>query len=402
MVPDIKTANIYQITKADLIDNTRLGDLYVHAVREGLWSNGNRFMLEFVALAEKALADDKNGTPGVLFASLLRREGVGRYVTNACEARALLRFSSESRERWVSAAALQPPPVSQPELFDLDSLDNLGFCHSILMQCFLPQGRKPGLTYTQQHGKVSLMIEAGWCIDPKRPGRFMRSRIPHGSRARLIMHYVMTEAVRTQSSLVDMGRSLRNFLLRIGVPIGGTNAQVVSNMVYAVGTATITLGGWEEDRAEIRSARVANIIRFWCERDADQTVFWHPEMGLSPDFFDALMERPVPVNSAHLASLGRSARCIDLYSWLTYRTVAIPRRKKADIRLDRLQPIFAPDIDPRNRRYFRAAIKRDLAKICALHPFRVEVAGDVLRLRRSQPPIRHKTSVLLGSSIRQK
>ena len=199
MVPDIKTANIYQITKADLIDNTRLGDLYVHAVREGLWSNGNRFMLEFVALAEKALADDKNGTPGVLFASLLRREGVGRYVTNACEARALLRFSSESRERWVSAAALQPPPVSQPELFDLDSLDNLGFCHSILMQCFLPQGRKPGLTYTQQHGKVSLMIEAGWCIDPKRPGRFMRSRIPHGSRARLIMHYVMTEAVRTQS-----------------------------------------------------------------------------------------------------------------------------------------------------------------------------------------------------------
>ena len=396
--PD-KSPSIWAIERRDLFDPDRLGALYVEAVRAGLWRNSNRSMLEFAALAEKAKADDTEGTPERLFASLLRRDDAGRYVTNAAEERALAQFNGPRREDLVALA--QTPADQQVDIFDLDALDNLGFSHSILMQCFLPQRRQEGRTYRQKHGKVSLMVEAGFRIDPDREGHWIEAGLPWGSRARLILHYVTTEAVRRQSRKVDMGQSLRNFLTRIGAPIGGTNARVIADQVHDVAGATITLGGWSKQGAEMRRSMVASAVSFWLARDERQEAFWRPSMTLSHDFYEALMEHPVPVDSSHIARLGGSARRIDLYSWLTYRTAAIRQGATVGIPMDQLRPLFAPGLSEQNARRFRSMLRRDLTAIMKLHPFRVELRGNLLELRRTRPPIPHKTSVILGTATRK-
>ena len=396
--------SIRRIERRDLSDPDRLGGLYVDAVKAGLWSNSNPRMLEFAALAEKAKADDSEGTPEKLFAGLLRREDAGRYVTQACEDRALRQFPGWKRDELVTLAGslAERTPAARTgkgELFDLEALENLGFSHSILMQCFLPQSRKGGREHVQHHGRVSLVVRAGWRMDPDTPGGLTPAAIPWGSRARLVMHYITSEAIRTQRPEIDMGPSLRNFLARIGVPVGGKNARLVTEQVHDVAGADIILNGWEESRAVQHRATVAQTVSFWLEREERQQSFWRPSMTLSGEFFEAINERPVPLDSRHVALLARSARRIDLYCWLTYRTALIPKGRPAVIPLDRLLPIFAPDMAPAHLRQFKAKLRRDLVAIRKLHKFNVEVDGDMLRLRRTPPPIPQKASNLLGGGV---
>ena len=164
--PD-KSPSIWAIERRDLFDPERLGALYVEAVRAGLWRNSNRSMLEFAALAEKAKADDTEGTPERLFASLLRRDDARRYVTNAAEERALAQFNGPRREDLV---VLAHTPVGQRsrqgrqvDVFDASGLEHLGFTHAVLMQCFLPQARRlqtgPRTAWWDTAGRSAVGIE---------------------------------------------------------------------------------------------------------------------------------------------------------------------------------------------------------------------------------------------------
>jgi hypothetical protein len=51
--------------------------------------------------------------------------------------------------------------------------------------------------------------------------------VPYGSRARLIMLYLMGRALETSCREVELGRSLRDWLVRIGIPQGGKSIRDV-------------------------------------------------------------------------------------------------------------------------------------------------------------------------------
>ena len=57
----LNPSNINKIIREDLTDPEKLADLYCQAVKRKYWPNSDRDLLEFFALAEKALADDKMG-----------------------------------------------------------------------------------------------------------------------------------------------------------------------------------------------------------------------------------------------------------------------------------------------------------------------------------------------------
>ena len=100
------------IAAADLASDERLAALFVEAVARGFWGNGNRAVLEFWCLAEKALQDDTLGTPGRLFHALVKA-GDGARVTDAQEARALARMPGGAREA-LALRAPTPPRRRRP------------------------------------------------------------------------------------------------------------------------------------------------------------------------------------------------------------------------------------------------------------------------------------------------
>jgi len=390
--PDFK-----RIEERDLRDDGRLRELYTQAVRRRYWPNTNAAALEFAALAEKALQDDKLGTPGKLFHALIKRKD-GSMVTDAAEGRAMRRFPSHVREDMVDDAAVRT--VRTVSKVDADTIDDvladrkIGYAHAVMMQCFLPQKPVAGREYETSHGRAALVVEAGRLADPDRPRNWRRCEVPSGAKPRLILPYIVGEAVRNGSPEVDLGRSLREFMARLDVPVGGRNGRGLTEQIQNVAAANIVIGEWTDDGVHTRSGKIAKRVSFWIERDPSQGSFWTPDMTLSDEFFDAIQEHRVPVDVAHLARLARSPRRMDLYAWLSYRTPRIKKGKRHAVALDDLWAIFAPDIG--RSRDFRSRLRRDLAAICSVHPaFNVDVEGDVLWLRRSPPPVPFSARLVL-------
>ena len=337
------------ITAQDLSDDNRLAELFIEAVRRKFWPNSAREVLKFWCMAEKALAEDKHGTPGKLFYANIKAKN-SRFITDSLEQRAMARMGSGDRQELVErAGGLNGLPAPTPDeveqaLFGSD----IGYHHGIMMQCFLPQKRLPDnqTRYQTTHGRSSLVVRAGELADPDVEHRFVACAVPFGAKARIVMPFIVGYAVIRNTPVIDMGRSLRRFMESVNVPIGGRNGKAVTQQVNNIAAADFMLGEWGEEKISTKYRRVANEISFWLERKPDQLTFWNPEMVLSPEFFEAIQTRRVPVDMEHLIRLATSPRRMDLYCWLSYRLPNVLKGKGMPIPLKHLQPIFAPDMDP--------------------------------------------------------
>ena len=399
-------ASLAAIESADLQDDDRLADLYVEAVRCNWWPAGNKAVLDFWCLAEKALQDDQYGTPGRLFHSLVKAKELGR-VTDGQEQRAQRRMPSEAREALVqrtSAPHESTPPVPVADkVLDREHneelvatvwgtvADSVVYHHSVMMMCFLPQKCLPMTQreYVIRHGHAALRIEAGTLIDPAQVGCFKTLPVPFGSRARIILPYINAYAIRNKTREVDLGRSLREFISRMGLSFDGRRGQQVTEQVQALAAARILLGRWDGDRPRAQLGTIADEVSFWMEKDTRQRSLWEPELLLSQMYYDSIRERPVPMDIRHLIALARSPRRMDLYCWLTYRTAQIPKGRKVHVRLESLQAVFAPDIA--SPRLFRQRLKQDMKAVAGVYPgFRSRIEGEVLMLESSPPPIKRR------------
>ena len=391
--PTDPPTTIQNIRSEDLTTDERLGELYVQAVQHGYWPNSPLTALEFVALAEKALQDDTRGTPGALFYSLIKNKD-GSMVTQAAEARAMKRFPSHVRQELVDTAAARSVLPSTPvdEVQDALVPQDVGYMHAALMQCFLPHRPTDARRYETSHGNASLVVHAGELANPNIRRGWIECRIPSGAKPRLILPYIIREAIRNASPEIDLGSSLRKFMASLNVPVAGTNAKALTVQIENIAAAHIVIGEWTDDAVHTRGGRFAKELSFWLERNPDQRTLWTPTMTLSDEFFDTIQHHRVPIDTVHLARLARSPRRMDLYAWLSYRTARIPARRREPISLRALHAIFAPDIT----RYadFTAKLRRDLKAIHTVYPlFKVDLAGDILWLERSPPPVPFTTQI---------
>ena len=383
------------ITEQDLLVDERLSALYLEAVRRKFWTNTPTAVLDFWCLAEKALQDDKQGTPGRLFYALVKAKNT-QYVSDTVEQRAMARIGSSDRQALVErAGALDELPTAnandvQHAFFGRD----IGYYHGVMMQCFMPQKRLPKgqTTFQSVHGRSSLVVRAGLLADVSEQHHFVQCSVPFGAKARIIMPYIVGYAVIRKTPVIDMGRSLRQFMATVRMPIGGRNGKGITEQVNNIAAADFMLGHWSEDSVSTKYRRVASEISFWMERKPNQLTFWNPEMVLSDEFFEAIQTRRVPVDMEHLVKLAGSPRRMDLYCWLSYRLPTVSTNKGTSVPLRYLQPIFAPDMNAENStRLFKQRLQADLKAIRQVYSgFNVSVQGDLLRLNNSTPPVSPK------------
>jgi hypothetical protein len=93
-----------------------------------------------------------------------------------------------------------------------------GFCLTSLPHKRLPDGQ----TWEKKGHRVTLWVEPGRM---KSRGKVVAYGVPYGARARMILLYLQTQAVRTGSREVGLGRSMRDWMERMGLAIGGETAH---------------------------------------------------------------------------------------------------------------------------------------------------------------------------------
>ena len=220
--------------------------------------------------------------------------------------------------------------------------DDIAYTHAVFAQCFLPvrSPKKGTLRHQVKHGNASLIVHAGELIDPTEMHKTEVREIPAGPKARLLMAYINNQAIRNRSPEIDLGDSLREFMERSGVPIGGRNGHEIKRQVKNIAACQMILGVWGEDRAVQNRINISDGITFWLEKDLNQRTLWQPTMTLASDYMAVIDNHRVPLDFRGLVGLQASPRAMDIFVWLSYRLCRIRRGKPVKIPYAALHAIF--------------------------------------------------------------
>ena len=209
--------------------------------------------------------------------------------------------------------------------------------------------------------------------------------VPYGSRARLIMFYVQSEALRTSSREVGLGRSMNQWLHRMGVPLGGKSIQSIKDQAERIGRCSFTFDG-----KGIKSSSIARMTIFDKAIFADlneiagQGTLFPQVAKLSEQFFQQLTDHPVPLDEAAVRAISNNSMALDLYAWLSYRLHAL--RGVTPVSWAALKGQFGTGFD--TLFHFRATFLDNLKLAMAVYrEANVEVTERGLDLRNSPPPV---------------
>jgi len=199
---------------------------------------------------------------------------------------------------------------------------DVGYMAYVLVQTTLPHS-DPGdvPAYGRSSGDLSLVVQPGYFLD--RRGQLVCAGIPYGVYPRLILLWITTEVVRTRNRTLKLGNSLSEFMHELGlVPTGGqwgtiSRLRDQMNRLFRARISISSVGPGKslmQDITPIKSQRL-----WWDPKRPEEPLLFDSEITLHEDFYQMLVDRPVPVDVRVLKDLTRSPLAIDLYCWLTYR-----------------------------------------------------------------------------------
>ena len=263
---------------------------------------------------------------------------------------------------------------------------DLGFMARMMVLCSMPRSN-PGdrLQYKRVNGPYTLYMNAvGGC------------KLPFGNLPRLLMAWLSTEAVCTQSRELVLGRSLAEFMRTLGVlssDSGGASGvrTRLRNQMRRLFNAHVRLVYEDEHGEQFVSSTIADRGEFWWSaRKHDQPSLWESKIYLGEAFFNEIIDHPVPLDMNILKAIKRSTLGLDLYLWLTYRTFALraPQRLtwKQLYRQFGAHPAKASDNN--TVQAFRYKVLRELKKIKLAWPeLNYTTAPGALVLLSSDPAI---------------
>ena len=262
---------------------------------------------------------------------------------------------------------------------------DLGFMARTMALCSLPR-TNPGNQhqYKRKNGPFELVMIAG-----------ADNKLPFGNFPRLLMAWVSTEAVRTQSRLLVLGSSLSDFMRTLGIyhnsgGRGGVQTRLRNQMDRLFNAHVSLIYKDERGKATVNTVIARRSEFWWNPKRPDESTLWESKIELSEDFFNEIIRHPVPLDMNTLKALKRSSLGLDLYLWLVYRIFTLKSPQRLTWR--QLYRQFGADpakaSDNSTVQAFRYKVIRELKKIkLAWKDLNYSTAPGVLILLPSTPVI---------------
>jgi hypothetical protein len=271
----------------------------------------------------------------------------------------------------------------------------LGITYSGFCLTALPHKRLPDDQIWQRATRnISLLIE------PVRVHGFGTPRyvgVPYGSRARLILLYLQTEAVRNNSREVELGRSMREWLRRMDIGIGGKSYKDVREQAARISACRLTFT-WQAEDGRSHAWDHDHIIKsgFAFQEvggDERQGALWRETVRLGETFFEELRRHPVPISEPAIRRIANQSLTIDVYIWLAYRLHSLA--KPTRISWLSLKEQFGPNyssVKPFRQRFIQA-----LEMALAVYPQgRVDLEPRGLMLYPSPSPVERRRLMVIN------
>jgi hypothetical protein len=281
-------------------------------------------------------------------------------------------------------AGLDRGVVEAASLYMGDESSALNFVYSGWAQCALPHRRlADDQPWELTVEKIRLVVEPG-----RRPkggdGPLEFLGVPFGSHARLILLYLQTEALRTGSREVELGRSLRDWLGRIGVSVGGRTGKLVKDQAERISRCRLTFHIQGGKGAGLINQSIVDRALFIEDESEGQSRLSLETAKLSEGFFEQLRKHPIPLEEAAIKAINNNPAALDCYIWLAYRLHVLTAPKLVTWKA--LKGQFGTAY--REAYHFKNKWTQTLAMACAVYPdAKVDVVDEGIILKPSRPPV---------------
>src|ERR1700733_2323742 len=273
------------------------------------------------------------------------------------------------------AKAMLPPAGA-------DLSHGLSFQYVPLIQCSFPHA-DPGAQscFTRRNGWLELTLSTA------RPDTGLPSVVP----ARLLTTDCASEAIRTRSPEIYLGKSVHEFLRLLDIPI--TRGERGSLRVYANQLLRLIHCALSIDEnirdangrtgLHIRQALFVEEARLWWdERDG---VGQGSSLVISPVLYDSILERSAPLSTKAIRQLRKSPMDLDVYAWLVHRLFALNR--PSTVTWPQLSAQFGHSYE--QLRFFRRFFGDSVARVLKVYPearLKLEEGGVTLLPSRPHVP----------------
>jgi len=259
-----------------------------------------------------------------------------------------------------------------------EDAEKIGFTYSGFALTSLPHKPQDQHIWRREGHNLTLVVQAG--VD--RAGRLLG--LPYGSYARFILLFLQSEAIKTSSREIELGRSMRVWLGSMGLSIGGTTYRLVNEQARRISGCTLTFYAERGDRELMRRGGFVDGSITMADVLSEQPTLWQEKVLLNEEFYRALREHPVPVSENALRAIGPRSMVLDVYIWLAYRLHAL--RRNVDVSWPALYAQFG--VGYRRLRDFRRDFLAALELALAAYPdARVAIGEEGIILSPSRPAV---------------
>src|ERR1700712_4211938 len=114
-----------------------------------------------------------------------------------------------------------------------EDAEKMGFTYSGFALTSLPHKPQTELVWRREGHNLILLLESGRDSSGKPVG------LPYGSYARFILLFLQSEAVKTGSREIELGRSMRVWLGTMGLSIGGMTYRMVTEQARRISSCRL-------------------------------------------------------------------------------------------------------------------------------------------------------------------
>lgn len=291
--------------------------------------------------------------------------------------------------RGALEAGIDRAVVEAAAAYLADEDAGFGFAYSGWAQCALPHKRlADDAPWGIVSERVKLMVEPGrrQVLAPDGSQSFEFVGVPFGSHARLILLYLQTEALRTNSREIELGSSMRGWLARVGIPAGGTTGRSVRDQAERISRCKLTFDIATKGRGSglVQQTILDKALFIEADDGAVQGRLSLETAKLSEGFFEQLKKHPVPLEEAAIRALSNNAPALDVYLWLAYRLHVLTSSRL--VPWAALKTQFGAGFS--KLYHFKNKFPGTLALATAVYPgAEVEVRDEGVLLKPSRPPV---------------
>jgi hypothetical protein len=270
-----------------------------------------------------------------------------------------------------------------------DTSDTTEFQHSLLCILTLPRSRQPSREYIREYQGKSLVLEAGTLWDGQ---KWTQQLLPYGPKARLAFMHICSEAVKTQSRYIEIERSARAFMSKIGLDDQGNNYRLFRQQMNALAACRFRLGYTSSDgKAGTLDVKPIEKFEAWTVNEGGQPVLWASDLILGDAFFNDLIKHAAPLSGKAIRDLSGSALALDWYGLLAYRLHSL--EKPIFVSWDQMRDQIGQEY--KQVRSFKQQSLEAIKAVLEVYPSaKVEQVKGGLMLKPSPPPVAPKATGL--------